>query len=64
MNADKPSGLELDDFLPKKMQGLGIASNFSTPPSSASRYVPNTERHRIISLVRVVGLLRCLRTIE
>ncbi len=36
MNADKPSGLELDEFLPKKMQGLGIGTGSSFSSSSSS----------------------------
>lgn len=39
MNADKPTGLDLDDFLPRKLSGLGFNYNTAAdPPSKYSSY--------------------------
>ncbi len=34
MNADKPSGLEMDDFLPNKMKMMGMGTSSSSSSSS------------------------------
>jgi len=34
MNADKPTGLQMDEFLPKKFSGLGL--NYNTAPAAAA----------------------------
>ena len=36
MNADKPTGLQMDEFLPKKFAGLGL--NYNTDSSKYSSY--------------------------
>ena len=36
MNADKPTGLQLDEFLPRKFAGLGF--NYNTNPGSSSKF--------------------------
>jgi katanin p80 WD40 repeat-containing subunit B1 len=36
MNADKPTGLQLDEFLPRKFSGLGF--NYNTKEGSGSKY--------------------------
>ena len=36
MNADKPTGLQLDDFLPRKFSGLGF--NYNTKERSGSKF--------------------------
>ena len=36
MNADKPTGLQLDEFLPRKFSGLGL--NYNTKEGSGSKF--------------------------
>ena len=38
MNSDKPSGIELDDFLPKQMQGMGLRGGGGGGQEPASRF--------------------------
>ncbi len=44
MNADKPSGLELDDFLPKKMQGLGLDHQHLAQAQQGPAQAPSSSR--------------------